>query len=163
MAIPRTISRQNVIDAISEIKIHGIPRQRLPKKWYLSYKGRKYPTKLAISLAHKMARGRSLHPSQFTGGNESNSFLRRLGFSVCRYTPKEAVKDSLVNDCARLECFGFPTSVRRSEWYQRHPACTRGILKVCRRQCRRELALGEDASGCSTSESRPRITPVGRH
>lgn len=98
MAIPKTISRQNVLDAIREIKVYGIPRQRLPRKWYLSYRGSKYPTKLAISLAHKIAKGRSLDPSKFTGGNESNSFLRRLGFSVCPYTPKEAVTDSIVKE-----------------------------------------------------------------
>lgn len=105
MAIPRTISRQNVIDAIQEIKVSGIPRQRLPRKWYLSYKGSKYPTKLAISLAHKMATGRPLDPSKFTGGNESKSFLRRLGFSVCAYTPKEAVTDSIVKElCTAKLC-----------------------------------------------------------
>ncbi len=105
MAIPKTISRQNVIDAIREIKVHGIPRERLPRKWYLSYKGRKYPTKLAISLAHKIAKGRSLVPSKFTGGNESNSFLRRLGFSVCSYTPTEAVTDSIVKElCTAKPC-----------------------------------------------------------
>ena len=94
-----------MIDAIREIRVHGIPRERLPRKWYLSYKGMKYPTKLAISLAHKIAKGRSLDPSKFTGGNESNSFLRRLGFSVCPYTPMEAITDSIVKElCTAKPC-----------------------------------------------------------
>lgn len=174
MAIPRTISRQNVIDAIREIKVYGIPRQRLPRKWYLSYKGRKYPTKLAISLAHKIAKGSSLKPSEFTGGNEANLFLRRIGFSVCPYTPNEAVTDSIVKElCTAKLCRlsdlnksvgAVPRESGVYVWYFEGLPLSVPIKACCKRRHKRLLYVGispEKKTSRATLRSRIRFHYLG--
>ena len=44
--------------------------------------GNHLPPKYTISLAHQLAMGEWLHSDQFSGGQESNGFLRRRGFEV---------------------------------------------------------------------------------
>ena len=40
------------------------------------------PAKYTIALAHQVATGEWLRPDRFSGGRESNEFLRRRGFEV---------------------------------------------------------------------------------
>ncbi|MCY3856789.1 MAG: carbon-nitrogen hydrolase family protein [Rhodospirillales bacterium] len=44
--------------------------------------GRHFPPKYVVAVAHEVATGELLSPSLFSGGPESNDFLRRRGFSV---------------------------------------------------------------------------------
>ena len=60
----------------------GVPYHRESVKFYLLFKGERFPPKYAISLANKFANDRELNPSQFSGGHETNSFLRGLGFDI---------------------------------------------------------------------------------
>jgi hypothetical protein len=46
----------------------------------LKYNGKYYLPKYIISIANKYANGRELRTSEFSGGSESISFLRALGF-----------------------------------------------------------------------------------
>jgi hypothetical protein len=48
----------------------------------LEYEGKYYPPKYIISLANKYANDRELDSSEFSGGKETNSFLRALGFKI---------------------------------------------------------------------------------
>jgi hypothetical protein len=80
--IPSGIKSTHVIMAIQEIDSKGIPSGRESRKFNLIFEGRKYPPKYVLSLSNRYAEGKQLDPSQFGGGSETNSYLRRLGFVV---------------------------------------------------------------------------------
>lgn len=46
------------------------------------FNSKRYPPKYLISIANKYANGEELHPSDFSGGRESNSYLSELGFEI---------------------------------------------------------------------------------
>jgi len=80
--IPKNIQRSHILKAITEIDRKNIPSRRRSKKYVLEYKGKDYPPKYVISLANKYANNVELDSSEFSGGYETNSFLRKLGFDV---------------------------------------------------------------------------------
>lgn len=80
--IPETISREHVLQAIREIDRTGVPAQRHSTRYSLLHNGERYPPKYVISLAHRFAQGYELDPSSFSGGVETNSFLRAIGFDI---------------------------------------------------------------------------------
>jgi len=91
--IPKNIKREHVIKAIEEIKRNGIPKGRNSRKFLLELDGKYYPSKYVISLANKYANGETLDPAQFSGGKETNEFLRNLGFNIVELsTPKKIIK-----------------------------------------------------------------------
>lgn len=95
--IPKNINQAHVIKAIREIDKNGIPKGRKSKKFQLSYNGKYYPPKYVISLANKYANGVELEPSEFSGGQETNNFLKKLGFEVMKFHPsREFAKPSPV-------------------------------------------------------------------
>lgn len=80
--IPKNIKREHIFKAMEEVKILGVPENRNSKKFRLNHKDRNYPPKYIISLANKYANDKELKPSEFSGGSESNDFLKNLGFNV---------------------------------------------------------------------------------
>jgi hypothetical protein len=80
--IPKNIQSNHVIDAIREIDSRSIPRRRRPTGYSLLYEGKKYPPKLVLSIANKFANGEELDSDAFGGGNETNGFLKKLGFEI---------------------------------------------------------------------------------
>ena len=90
--IPKNIKREHVIKAIEEIKRNGIPKGRNSKKFLLEFNGEYYPPKYVISLANKYANGEILDPAQFSGGKETNDFLRNLGFSIIELSTAKKIK-----------------------------------------------------------------------
>jgi len=80
--IPPNIRREHVLKAIKEIDKYGIPPGRNARKYFVEYNGKLYPPKLVISKANKYANGDELPPSMFTGGDETNNYLKRLGFKI---------------------------------------------------------------------------------
>jgi len=80
--IPRGIDRQHVEAAIQEIDRGGTPTERESTKFDLIRGGKQYPPKYTLSLAAKFATGTELDPSQFSGGSETNDFLKSLGFEI---------------------------------------------------------------------------------
>lgn len=81
--IPKTITRQCILDAIAEIERNGIPLGRASRKFSVEYNGRQYPAKYLVSLAHRIATGGTELPSSaFNGGRETNRFLKSLGFKI---------------------------------------------------------------------------------
>ena len=80
--IPNMIDKAAILAAIQQIDEEGIPRQRLSHTYNLRYGGKLYPPKYVISLANAKVNGTELPPSMFSGGEESNTFLRKLGFVV---------------------------------------------------------------------------------
>ena len=82
--IPKNIEREHAIKAIEEIKRNGIPKDRNSRKFLLEFDGKYYPPKYVVSLANKYANGEILDPTQFSGGKETNDFLRNLGFNIIK-------------------------------------------------------------------------------
>ena len=89
MPIPE-ITRANVLSAINHIRKNGVPTRRRSTRYCLVHDGRRYPPKYVVSLAVKSATGRALDPQGFGGGVETNSLLRRLGFSVGEFKQGDA-------------------------------------------------------------------------
>ena len=80
--IPKNITREHVLKAINEIDKEGIPPGRASKKFSILHEGREYPPKLVVSLANVYANGHPLDSSVFNGGEETNSFLKNLEFTI---------------------------------------------------------------------------------
>ena len=80
--IPSTIEREHVIEAMRKINSEGVPAGRGSKKFLLEFEGKRYPPKYVTSLANKFANDEELDSSSFNGGQETNGFLRRLGFDI---------------------------------------------------------------------------------
>jgi MoxR-like ATPase len=81
--IPNNIKAEHIIKAIAEIdQGREIPSDRDFHKHELNYNGNAYPPKFVISLANKYANGKELEPHEFSGGDETNTFLRSRGFEV---------------------------------------------------------------------------------
>lgn len=81
MPIPK-VTRTNVQRALNEIDRHGVPKNRRSTRFCLIHNGRHFPPKYVLALAVQHATGRSLKPDEHSGGAETNSRLRRLGFTV---------------------------------------------------------------------------------
>jgi hypothetical protein len=81
MPIPR-ITKSNVQNALKVIDRHGVPKTRRSTRFCLIHNGRHYPPKYVLALAVEHATGRALQPHEHSGGAETNSRLRKLGFTV---------------------------------------------------------------------------------
>ncbi|MCW7076637.1 MAG: hypothetical protein OCU18_05020 [Candidatus Syntrophoarchaeum sp.] len=80
--IPSNIEKEDVIKAIEEIDERGLPPSRRSTKFVLVFNGKQYPPKYVLSLANKYANSEELKSSEFSGGQETNGFLQRLGFDI---------------------------------------------------------------------------------
>ncbi|MBL7106417.1 MAG: hypothetical protein ISS77_02255 [Phycisphaerae bacterium] len=87
--IPKNIKSDHIKCAIDEIHKEGVPLNRHSRKFDLFFKGEPYPPKYVISVANKFANGYKLDAKKFSAGQETNSFLKRLGFQIVNKT-KEA-------------------------------------------------------------------------
>jgi hypothetical protein len=79
--IPTTIQKEHVLQAAEWIDRHGVGG-RDSKKYLVVINGKTYPPKLIISKAYFYASGSEWSHENFTGGEETNSYLRGLGFRV---------------------------------------------------------------------------------
>lgn len=86
MAIPK-ITKENVLAAIECIRQEGVPKARESRRYYLEYEGKYFPPKYVVSLAVEDATGKPLKPSDFSGGIETNSVLKKLGFTIVEFPP----------------------------------------------------------------------------
>jgi len=122
MVIP-VISRGNVLAGIERIQREGVPAQRQSTRYSLVYKGRRYPPKYVVSLAVEDANGKALDPEEFSGGVETNSLLRKLGFAIGGVNPSRSsmvrVKamrpGSQEPSIARIIVRGVPGNAARGE------------------------------------------------
>lgn len=80
--IPDNINRDHILKAIEEIKRNGVPEERQSTRFSLVINKICYPPKYVISIANKFANGTILDSSTFSGGNETNTFLRKLNFEI---------------------------------------------------------------------------------
>jgi hypothetical protein len=91
--IPQAITKEHLLAALKQIDTNAVPWHRTSTRFDLLYEGKKYPPKYVISLAAKMATGVELAPEKFSGGDETNSFLKQQGFEVKSKDP-EGLKDA---------------------------------------------------------------------
>ncbi|MEW9674146.1 HNH endonuclease [Ammoniphilus sp. 3BR4] len=119
MSIPKNISKEHIIKAIGYIDAHGVPERRESTKFDLEYNERLYPPKYVIARANVYANGEELDNSLFSGGEETNSYLTRLGFKIV------ANADELEREESR--CIRVPDlePVNRSREYESHSEDTR--------------------------------------
>ena len=78
----KTVGRNHVLEALAFINKNGVPGNRRSTKYYLYQDGKSYPPKYVLSIATKFASGKELEPSEFNGGDETNTFLISLGFII---------------------------------------------------------------------------------
>ena len=78
--IPPLITEEHIKEAIRRIDHEGIPRQRRSRGYCLVMDGKHFPPKYTIALAHEIATGKFLSSDHFSGGAESNLFLRSRNF-----------------------------------------------------------------------------------
>jgi len=90
--IPKNIKREHIIKAIEAIERYGAPKGRNSKRFLLEFKRKYYPPKYIISLANKYANGEELDPSEFSGGKETNDFLKNLDFNIVDIPGRKTIK-----------------------------------------------------------------------
>ena len=94
--IPAGITKTHIEEAIRSIIHDGIPPRRRGRGYCLATNGEHLPPKYTIALAHQVAKGELLRPDRFSGGPESNEFLRRLGFTITECDCGGSVHDGRV-------------------------------------------------------------------
>lgn len=80
--IPKTITRDHILQTIDLVDTEGYESKYESTKYDLLHNGRRYPPKILISLAYQIVSGRPHPVAEFSGGAESNNFLKGLGFSI---------------------------------------------------------------------------------
>lgn len=87
--IAENIDREAILDAIRQIDEEGVRKGRHSSKYFLKHEGSHYPPKYVISLANKKVNGKELEPIEFSGGKETNDFLRSCGFTIISKNKKD--------------------------------------------------------------------------
>lgn len=84
MSIPKNITEEHILAAISKIDNEGIPDYSQSVFYDLVYNGKSYPPKLVISYANIFANGEILDRKSFPGGPDTQSFkmLKEKGFEI---------------------------------------------------------------------------------
>ncbi|MGE1112978.1 HNH endonuclease [Priestia megaterium] len=147
MSIPKNINRKHVIEAIEKIKREGIPWRRQSVKYNLLYEKEYYPPKYVLSIANFFANGEEYSSYDFSGGDETNIFLERLGFEVIDISEKE--KELTIFQISALE------PVNRSREYQLYNESIRDLIVYeYLFQSRTHRWLDEHVLGLNADESR---------
>ena len=84
--IPKNIKSAHIKRAILKIRQEGVPLKRRSRKFDLVFDDEHYPPKYVISVANKFANGHELDAKKFSGGQETNSFMKRRGFQIVNKT-----------------------------------------------------------------------------
>jgi hypothetical protein len=120
--IPQNIEKKHILKAIEEIERYGIQQGRKSRGFSLQYNGKDYPPKYVISLANKYANGEELDSEEFSGGDESNKFLKKRGFSIKDIEPKTFAEKRMKEAAI--------TRARRTTHNQRCKKCKQTITKL---------------------------------
>lgn len=80
--IPAFITKAHIVEAMHRISRDGVPPRRTGRDYCLIKGDRHFPPKYSIALAHQVATGQSLRSDKFSGGSESNRFLKARGFNI---------------------------------------------------------------------------------
>jgi hypothetical protein len=125
--IPQMIQRKHILAAMREIDRDDVPPGRESRKFHVKSGptgDRLYPPKYVVSLAYKLVTGHEWPSWQFSGGGETNAFLRSRGFEiVCCAHPRQAPR-----------AHGTQPTRDRATWRRGHSErcreCKRAVLKL---------------------------------
>jgi 5-methylcytosine-specific restriction enzyme B len=81
MSIPSNIKKEHIEQALNEIEISKIPRERHSKNYYLIHNKKQFPPKYVISIANKYINGIELESEDFHA-HETKIFLEKLGYNI---------------------------------------------------------------------------------
>ena len=156
--IPTFITKTHIADAIGRILRDGVPRQRRGRSYCLVTEAGHLPPKYTIAVAHQIATDELLHSDEFSGGRESNDFLRRHGFEVVDCACGGSARSGLV-----APVLGPPERRKHSGRPRRHSencrACKVRVAELLQRiygECVRDHRFGWQA-GLAAYEA----TPIG--
>lgn len=77
----RNVKREHVIKAIEKFERSGEDYPK-PKNTFLIYNGKEYPAKHIRGIAFEIANKIEISKSEYSGGQETVNFFKRLGFQV---------------------------------------------------------------------------------
>jgi hypothetical protein len=80
--IPDKVTRDHVLAALQRIDREHVPPGRESRAYDLVYEKVRYPPKYALTLAIAEATGKLPSPDDLGGGEETNTFLRGLDFTI---------------------------------------------------------------------------------
>jgi 5-methylcytosine-specific restriction protein A len=121
ITIPKNITKEHIIRALQEIDKSAYPKEHESTKFDLIYNGERYPPKYVIRTANIYANGVPFETDYFSGGNESNKFLKKLGFSIKEKSAVDFINplkpgDTLTNtELRNLFRCGLQGGMRRSK------------------------------------------------
>ena len=92
--IPR-ITRKHVEKALAEIDRDGVPPRRGATGYALIANRRTYPPKYVLALAVTHATGSELPLEELSGGEQKNTILRELGFTIEAINPRSTSKKAV--------------------------------------------------------------------
>lgn len=104
--IPNNIKKEHITSALAAIDKEGYPKEHESIRYSLVYEGRKYPPVWVIRTANIFANREPLDTSLFSGGDQSNNFLKKYGFRIVKKT--RSVVD--------YSSFDFETMSRERTW-----------------------------------------------
>ena len=80
--IPKSVTEEHVLAALRRIDRDRVPRGRESRGYDLVHDGKRYPPKYVLTLAIEEAEGKRPSPNDLGGGEETNTFLRGLKFTI---------------------------------------------------------------------------------
>ena len=84
-SIPDELDCSKIPQALQELVIEGVPRNRASTSYCLVFEGRHFAPKPVISRAYKVMFGTELMAWEFPGGEQAaNPWLRECGYNVIR-------------------------------------------------------------------------------
>ncbi|PAV28421.1 hypothetical protein CIL05_17470 [Virgibacillus profundi] len=98
MAIPKNIRKEHIISAIEKIDKEGVPDNRKATRFYLLYQDEHYPPKYVLSIANIFANGLELLPSEFSGGRETNQYLKELDFNIIEQAKADILFSQILSE-----------------------------------------------------------------
>lgn len=104
--IPKNIRKEHILSALATIDREGYPKEHESIKYSLLYEGRKYAPVWVIRMANSFANREPLDPTLYSGGAQSNNFLKKFGFRIVKKTHSEVDHSS----------FDFETMNRERIW-----------------------------------------------
>ena len=122
---PDSIKREHILKALEEIARFEIPAQRSSEKYDLEHNNRSYPPKYVVSIANKYANNYELDYSAYGGGDETNTFLKSMGFTIVDKEPEKQEHDFAPSLRDYLENIYSVTLQKGSGSFWGHNQCSR--------------------------------------
>lgn len=97
--VPRSISRDSADKALKELLRTGWESKNDSTKFDVLFQGNRLPPKKVVSVEARIGAGNALDVSGFSGGDETNDFIKSIGYEI---VPKAASPTTQKLDVERL-------------------------------------------------------------